>query len=456
VVDLAWGDLITLAQRFDRVIMLDQPQKAWSHWKCMQATCKLMMHLETLGMTCDFRNNQNTQSILYWHDLLYKKNRSICIYPWINLSNDGTGLKLCSRDKSSVTTTDRLQNWQTDPDFSHIRNAMLRGQKMPEHCAVCYDYENRGMESYRQFETLDWVTQLEISSQDHLQHITHPHFYEVHTSNNCNIKCRGCQPAYSKPIERELLKFQIQPPGTFAWTPPSYDIKRIDIDRLDSSCCVYFQGGEPTIMPEVRDFMQHCIDKKRTDFFLTMCTNGVKFTDEFLDLVSHFGNVNFSFSIDGYGPVNDYWRWGSQWDRVIANAHRIQALGYSVSINTVPGIYNVTNLHQLMQFLDREFPMTAIYMQVNYLPWQSAYNHPDADLVIQSMRQCQQTGVYHSNGKSCKTSIDSLLDHYSRDPQCDMQQLQNFFDYNDQLDRARNSRLGDYIPELEAARRWIL
>lgn len=455
VVDLAWGDLIKLGQRFDQVIMLDQPLRAWSHWKCMQATCKLMMHLESLGVSCEFRHNQNTQSILYWHDLLYHKNPSICVYPWINFHNDGDDLKLCSRARKTVTSLDHLQDWAADPAYTQVRETMLRGEKLPDHCSVCYGYEKLGMESYRQFESLDWITQLDINSVDDLHKLTHPHFYEVHTSNNCNIKCRGCQPAFSQPIALELERFNIQPPQRVRWKPSSYSIDRINIDELDRTSQVYFQGGEPTIMPEVREFMRGCIDKGKTDFFLTMCTNGVKISDEFLDLMQHFSNTNFSFSIDGFGAVNDYWRWGSKWDRVIANAHRVQDLGHSVSINTVPGLYNVTNLHLLMQFLDREFPMTAIYMQVNYLPWQSAYNHPDADLVLDSLRRCQQTSIYHSNGKSCKTSIDSLVNHYSQNPHCDLAQLRSFFDYNDQLDRVRGSRLVDYIPELEAARRWL-
>jgi sulfatase maturation enzyme AslB (radical SAM superfamily) len=189
---------------------------------------------------------------------------------------------------------------------------------------------------------------------------------------------------------------------------------------------------------------------------LTFCTNGVKFTNEFLDLVGHFSNTNFSFSIDGYDKVNDYWRSGSSWHKVIKNARLIQSLGHSVSVNTVPGIYNVTNMHRLFEFLDQEFPMTSIYMQVNYLPWQSAYNHPLADLVIDSMEKCQRTSIYHSNGKSCKTSIDSILHHYQNNPVCDTKQLRDFFDFNDQLDRARGTKLGDYIPELEMARRFLL
>jgi sulfatase maturation enzyme AslB (radical SAM superfamily) len=181
-------------------------------------------------------------------------------------------------------------------------------------------------------------------------------------------------------------------------------------------------------MPELREFMRKCIAKNKTDFFLTFCTNGVKFTQEFLDLVGNFSNTNFSFSIDGYDRINDYWRSGSNWNKVIENAHLVESLGHAISINTVPGIYNVTNMHHLFEFLDQEFPMTSIYMQVNYLPWQSAYNHPLADLVIDSMRKCQRTSIYHSNGKSCKTSIDSILHHYSNNPHCDLEQLKKFFD----------------------------
>jgi pyruvate-formate lyase-activating enzyme len=455
IVDIPWGGLIELAHRFDCIIMLDQEQSKWSHWKCMQATCKMMLHLEKLGKPTVFRNNKNIKKILYWMDLVYNKNSSVCIYPWINLNNTGQDLKLCARDQSTVTTTNQLKSWVADPSYNRIRQDMLEGTRMPDHCATCYEYEKLGMESYRQFETIDWITLLELETEQDLNKITHPHFYEISTGNNCNIKCRGCQPSFSEPIAKEFKKFNIKSPGNISWHVKNYSLDMIDIDQLDSRCSVYFQGGEPTIMPEVREFMRKCILLNKTDFFLTFCTNGVKFTKEFLDLIGHFSNTNFSFSIDGYDQINDYWRSGSNWHKVIDNAHLIQSLGHSVSFNTVPGIYNVTNMHLLFEFLDREFPMTSIYMQVNSLPWQSAYNHPCADLVIDSMKKCQKTSIYYSNGKSCKTSIDSILHHYSNNPVCDLQQLKNFFEYNDQLDRVRGTDLKNYIPELEAARRFV-
>ena len=89
VVDMSWKDLLVLAEKFDSIVMLDQPQAQWSHWKCFQATFKLMVKLETLGKRTVFRDNVNVKKILYWHDLVYNKNKSFCIYPWINFSNNG-------------------------------------------------------------------------------------------------------------------------------------------------------------------------------------------------------------------------------------------------------------------------------------------------------------------------------------------------------------------------------
>lgn len=456
VVDIPWGDLILLAQKFDSIVMLDQPQILWSHWKCLQATFKLMVKLEQLGKHTVFRDNKNIKKILYWSDLVYKENKSFCIYPWINFFDDGKELKLCSRDQTTVTETDQFQDWATDPNYTKIRNSMRQGNKLPDHCSVCYEYEDHGIESYRQFETMDWVIKLNLESIDDLEKIQRPYFYEMHTGNHCNIKCRGCQPAFSEPIGKELKKFNIITPGDMIWTPGTSTVDRIDIDNLDNKSSVYFQGGEPTIMPEVLGFMKRCIAKNQTDFNLTMCTNGVKFSQEFLETVSHFPNTNFSFSIDGFSKINDYWRSGSQWEKVIANAHMIQSQGHFVSINTVPGIYNVTNLHLLFEFLDREFPFTAIYLQINYLPWQSAFNHPLKELVVESMSKCMQTSVYHSNGKSCKSGIDSIYNHYSNNPVCNINDLKDFFAYNDQLDRVRGTKLADFIPELEAARSYTI
>jgi hypothetical protein len=268
VVDVAPGLLLLLSQRFDTIVMLDQPQAAWSHWKCLSATFKLMLQLEKLQKHTVFRSNHNSKKILYWTDLVHTKNKSFCIYPWINFNNNGKELKLCARDSSSVTTVEQLQDWATDPNYTAIRKKMLAGTQLHDHCQTCYQYEDLGIESYRQFETIDWVSQLDLESIEDLDKITRPYYYEMSLGNHCNIKCRSCQPAFSKPIGDELKKFNIIPPGMMAWEPGTPSIDQIDIDNLDKKSQVYFQGGEPTIMPEVLEFMERCIEKNKTDFNL--------------------------------------------------------------------------------------------------------------------------------------------------------------------------------------------
>ena len=455
VMDLSWGALISVAQKFDTVVLLDQPQSEWSHWKCFQATFKLMQKLEELDQATVFRTNKNVKKLEYWSNLVFKENKSFCIYPWINYHQKGKNLHLCSRSSIPVAAADTVQSWTTDKNYNRVRTKMLQGEQLPDHCSFCYDqYEKQGIESYRQFETMDWVAKLDLDTVDDLDKIQHPHFYEIHTGNNCNIKCRGCTPAFSAPIGREIKKFNIITPS-FKETVSVSAIDKINIDTLHEKTSVYFQGGEPTIMPEVLNFLKQCIGKNKTDFFLTMATNGVKFSDNFLETISHFSNTNFSFSLDGYKRVNDYWRSGSSWNKVIDNLKLLQSQGHAISINTVPGIYNVTNLHQLFEFLDQELPFTTVYIQLNWWPWQSALNHPLKDLVIESMQKCMQTSIYHSNGKSCKSGIDSIYAHYTNDPKCNLKDLKDFFDYNDQLDRVRGTKLADYIPELELARNYI-
>ena len=454
VSDLTVGDIIEIAKYFDLVALLDQPKNEWSHSKLLFTSYNLMRELEKAGHKIKFKDNKNIVSFSNFEQLL-KTNKSFCIYPWINVVlEDNKNTKICARSSYDMSEIDNIKNWQHNPRRLEIKNKMLAGEKLTEICKTCYNYENVGAESYRQFETKEWVNHLDIETLDDLKKIKEPYYYEIRLSNKCNVMCRGCQPRYSHLIDKESKKFNISP--LFPQKPISYGtLDVIQINSLTNKHRVYLTGGEPSIMTDVYRFMQQCIDKGKTDFNLTMSTNGEKFSSKFLRLSEKFSNMNFSFSLDGFGRVNDYWRWGTHWENIITNMKTCENMGHSININCVPGIYNVTNLHLLYEFLDNEFPDTSVYIQYSYTPIQSAFNHPDHDMVISSMEKCKKTKVYQSNGKTNKTGIDALYDHYIKKPQTNIQHLKEFFEYNDKLDHARNSKLGDYIPELEACRKYI-
>ncbi len=450
--DLSSGNIIKIARLFDTIILLDQPVSKWSSHKLLFSTFNLMLELEALEYPTDFRKNSNVARYLSYNKLV-TENKSFCIYPWIELIEEDGKIALCARSFTTVTTRDKLKNWKTDKNFVAIRQQMLAGERLPNHCQTCYRYEEHNIESYRQFDTKFWLSRLDIDSIDELEKIEHPHFYEVRLNNKCNLMCRSCNPEFSHLIAREsrLHNLSFFPNKQHKYC--SLDI--VDIEKLNSKSVVYLTGGEPTVISDVYNFMQQCIDQKRTDFELTFSTNGMKFSEKFIELSKHFPKLNLSFSIDGFGKVNDYWRWKSNWEQIVLNAKLMQNLGHNININCVPGLYNVTNLYQLYEFLDKEFPLITVYLQINYVKKQSAMNHPNAELVVKSMERCMQTGIYYSDGKSNKTTIDSLYKHYSSDPQCDLVALKEFFFYNDTLDNIRNVKLRDYIPELEDCRKFV-
>ena len=455
IVDLSVGSIIKLAEKFNKIILLDQSIEEWEHPTVLETTYKTMIELDQLGYPVEYKNNENIKKFNYWHNLV-QENKSFCIHPWTLQIEENGQMVLCPR--SSVKISDKKPSdidWYTDPGYKKVRQAMLDGKQLHDHCKVCYDYEAKGIESYRQFETKEWASRLHLNSVDDLKNISRPYFYDVRLSNKCNLMCRSCNPDFSNLIEKELKKFKITHPTVPVKTYKYSNLAHIDINKLTKMSRVYLTGGEPTVMQEVYDWMQECIDKNKTNFNFTLGTNGQRINKKFLNLTKYFTDLNFSVSLDGFGIINDYWRWGSTFDTVIENMHVLKRQGHTININCVPGIYNVTNLHLLLEYLDREFSDTTIYMQINYFAWQSAYNNPNAKLVLESMDRCKQTSVYYSNGKSCKTTIDSLYDYYSNNPTCDLKSLKEFFKYNDKLDQARNVRLVDYIPELEECRKYL-
>ena len=65
IVDVWAGGIIEVAKHFDKIVLLDQPVDQWGHWTTLLSTYKIMVELEKLGHTTEFRENDNIQSIQF-------------------------------------------------------------------------------------------------------------------------------------------------------------------------------------------------------------------------------------------------------------------------------------------------------------------------------------------------------------------------------------------------------
>lgn len=448
VVDCDSGEIIKIANQFDLVLLLDQPMESYPHFKSFITTIKLMCYLEQRNINTKFRDVESAKNLLFWQQYLID-NKSFCFHPFAALINISDYTVICPKNFEPITPIDNIISWKDNKEYSIIRNKMLAGELMPERCSDCYSREAEGQESTRQFETLEWAMKLNLKSPGDFSNLENPAFYEIRPNNLCNIMCRTCDSAHSHLIEREWKKIGIPVvPQYFATTP---------FDKIDFSNAkrIYWGGGDPTVMPEFYAFLENCIQTKNVNFELCIGTNGMKFSDKMMLLLDHFPDVCFSISYDGYKKVNDYIRWGSDFDTIVNNGRKVQERGHTVGMQTVFSMYSISRLHEVFEFYDQEYPGLATLVQVGaghdeiFMP----YNHPRPDLVLDSMRRCQQTNVYYSNGRSVKSMIDLLIDYYSNpNYTCNIELLKTFYEFNDKLDNARNSKLGDYIPELAEAR----
>jgi sulfatase maturation enzyme AslB (radical SAM superfamily) len=466
VADLSPGEIVHISDKFDTVLLLDQPKESFSHFKSYVTTIRLMFDLELTGINIVYRDNKFAKQVIHWRQFL-KDNKSFCFHPFLALINiDNEVTCICPKNSKPITKVQNIIDWQTDLNYKKIRDKMLSGELISERCYDCYDREAEGQESTRQFETLEWAIRIDANSTEDFTKIKSPLYYEIKPNNLCNIMCRTCDDARSHLIEREWKSIGI-PLTKLEWIEEGwesaeislsqdkfngYQFDKIDFDTVER---IYWGGGEPTVMPEFYEFLEKCIAIEHTSFELEIGTNGMKISNKLLSLLEKFNNVNFALSYDGYQKINDYIRWGSNFDTVVKNSRKILDHGHKISLQSVFSMYSITRMHEVFEFYDSEYPKFGALVQVAggmddiIMP----YNHPRPDLVIESMLRCQQTKVYYANGRSVKSMVDLLLDHYSNPSyKVNVEKLKEFYKFNDRLDQARNSPLGDYIPELEQAR----
>jgi molybdenum cofactor biosynthesis enzyme MoaA len=444
--DLSVGDIANMAHYYDQVMLTTLSSKEWSHPTLYSATVKLLEDLQDLGHTVSMESAASSPRSIFKQLLI--ENKSFCIFPFINFqSRDGEHAVLCSRSHMPVTKIQNIVNWQTNSDYVRIRKQMLAGKPVPNFCGYCYNIENKGGSPARIFETLEWAQRLNLKSPQEAENISSPLWYEIRPSNKCNLMCRSCVPRDSHLIDQEFKRIGIRLEKPNQAMEQSMGFDMVNFENLQR---LYVAGGEPTVMPELYDFLRRCIDQGQVHFEFMINTNAVKLSDTLLHLFGQFSNLGFSVSLDGVGPVNDYIRHLSRFDSVVANIKRLQEQGHKISFISVVSIYNVASLDHLLRFQDQEFANCPVQLQFDSFSGdiQSPFNHPDTQLVLESLNRCKQTKVYVNYSRGTKSIIDQLHEHYSNRPSHDPQKLQAFFAFNRQLDQSRNQKLSDYIPEL--------
>lgn len=445
--DMSYGDLIELSKYIDDVIILDQSKDSYLDDHAFYQTISLGKQLKS---TCNVIFLDD--SFNYTVEDILKTNKSLCILPFIQSVSLNGNYTVCCRSHTPISKFESTINYSGDANRNLIKQKMLAGEKLDNYCKICYDLEDKEIISPRITQTNEWANRLNIKNINDLSEITNPIFYEIRASNQCNLMCRSCNPDSSNLIKKENQKLKIFNESEYQYT--GFD--HVNIDNIEK---LYVAGGEPTIMQELYTFLEDCVQKKKTNFEIQVNTNAVSLNKKFKSLLKHFNNFNFEISVDGYGLVNQYIRWPTNWDKLVNNIDYIYSQGHKISFNSVVSIYNIASLYSTVEFLSNRYKKISIHLSpvmFTYLKKDilSPYIFPDAKLIIDNLDKIKKLEVYH-NDIVLKSKIDEYQDYFKNKHIISLPTLTSFFEYNDKLDNSRNIKLIDYIPELEQYRTLI-
>lgn len=155
-----------------------------------------------------------------------------------------------------------------------------------------------------------------IGDVDH----THPVYAELSIDNKCNAACMSCTDSFSSMWAEQNKKFNIKTEDDYP--DPQNDSLVVDklFDKFNFSYLteLNFLGGEPLISKANLLVMERLIEQGiAKNVGLLFTTNGsTQVTDHYIEVLSHFRKVTFSYSIDGIGDRFHYLRYPLKWEKL--------------------------------------------------------------------------------------------------------------------------------------------
>jgi len=265
-------------------------------------------------------------------------------------------------------------------EMSKLRSSMLKGERHSA-CDVCWRMEDRGGDSYRL--TSDSIKNEEITKPL----IEKPQLQVIDFSfgENCNLRCRICQPGLSNKLRidyRYFLENDIDTIGMQDFdhrkdhpitqalnSDPGaeYTVNNFSqdhtqwqdiLDNIHELRAIKATGGETILSNGFLEFIDTAIERDcAKNIILEFHSNCTKFTDKLMDKLNQFSELRINASIDSYGENYHYMRYPWTWDRL---THSVENY---INKNTRPGtisfnpVVTALNVHHLVDLYNYHYQL---------------------------------------------------------------------------------------------------
>lgn len=369
-------------------------------------------------------------------------NHTLCAAPWIvhTVNANGTvGICCINPDILAKSHEELAQHGLLDT----VKRDMLDGKPI-QGCEKCYEYDAAGNKSLRAiYNGMHERYNNDFADSDIL-------WFDLSMGNKCNQACRICGPHNSTGWLKDLSGFKdiywahVNNVITYRKHSDNSDkipeiIRQMTATRKPFA--VELKGGEPLYIDAnialLQQMIQQGLHEKCQE--LRIMTNGTAIDAKVMEMLRVFENINLAISIDAVGPLHSYTR-GTRltWDECrrcwqkLVNLPNVTELRIS---NTIY-IYSVFHLRELYEFIRSEFGNAAViadallykpmYLSVTTLPT--------------NLRELAKQGLSHDHPVMALLNAPEDPDRVIRE--------NRFRVFTKKLDKMRNERLADHIPQL--------
>ena len=390
----------------------------------------------------------NIKSKLLPQDKFIKVKNNVCAVPWMNLSLSNNGnWKPCCFFKGSIGNAAETDISTAFNNQSILRDRFLNGEYLNE-CSHCWTLEKNGITSLRQHyskfnEKIFYSTLLDKPTLKTM---------DLRIENICNFKCRICSPSSSSQVASEQLKISTNSEEKQKikdiikksnWLESKPDFLDDIVQNLDNIISLDFYGGEPFLVPRIKDFLQQVVDiGLHKQIRLHFNTNGSIFDKNIVNLLTQFKEVDIGFSIDDIQQRFEYQRGGSwlQVESNIKNYLEYSSDNFTFAIHPTINIQNVLYLDELVDWIHSlKLP---IYYNVLELPEVLSIKN-----MTEEAKQLVISKFENHNEVSIKGIVDIIKSSTARNNK-------EFNEYMSKLDKNRSTNFSDNHPEMSHAMRY--
>jgi sulfatase maturation enzyme AslB (radical SAM superfamily) len=331
------------------------------------------------------------------------KPESLCMAPWTHTYlSPQTERRMCCASREPAQNFQQYidtsagtgryipvtleQHWNSD-HMQSVRRRMMAGEILPE-CEVCND-KLLNTSVYRSYfnslfgHKYDQV----IASTDANGYTTmKPVSWDYRFSNLCNFKCRMCGDMLSSAWETEQRQNNMidwsNPKNNWMQSEIKEQITAFQDTQIEAEFAaavaehrveeVYWVGGEPLMYEQHWRYMRQIVEQgDGGQVYARYNTNlsriDYRGTNLFRDILAHLRDWQICASLDGTGRTGEYIRTGLDFNGWLSNfrsgmAHAKHRRQMRIDFTlTLPGLFEVVNIHRLAQELDVEVLAKVVF-----------------------------------------------------------------------------------------------